>query len=97
MIKEATLHRKLNTSLAGRGNEAWNVSACSTMLLQFLMLISYITGPNFQFRCKRGSAPGRRMMLGVAISLNCGDFHLVVAEVVPVCGSAEFFFIVFLI
>ena len=30
------------------------------------------------------------MVLGVAISyLNCGGFHLVITEVVPVCGSAD--------
>ena len=76
MIKEATLHRKLNTSLAGRGNEAWNVSACSTMLLQFLMLISYITGPNLRFRCdKLDGAWGGSQSFEV---LKCRGLHLVV-------------------
>ena len=62
MKKEATLWRK-NTTWAGSeglwGNEAWNALASGFVMLQLEILISYVAGPNFQFRCdERGVRMG---------------------------------------
>ena len=62
MMKEATLWRK-NTSWAGSeglwGNEAWIALAPGFVMLQLEILISYVAGPNFQFRCdERGVRKG---------------------------------------
>ena len=68
MMKEATLRRK-NTSWAGSerllGNEAWNATVLDFVMLQLEVLISYVSGPNFRFRCdKRGVRTGVRWCLG---------------------------------
>ena len=67
-MKEATW-RKKTTSWAGSenlwGNEAWNALAHAAMIWQFLLLISYAAGPNFQFRYdERGVHTGVRWCLG---------------------------------
>ena len=57
-----TLRKK--TSWAGSeslcGDEAWNATACSFVMLQFLILILIVTGPNLWFRSPEvgGLSPG---------------------------------------
>ena len=50
--------QKRKTSWAGSeslwGNEVWNTTACIFMMLQFLILIAYVAGPNLQFWCNKG-------------------------------------------
>ena len=56
--------------------EAWNALACGFIMLQFLISISYITGPNLRFRCdKLDGAWGGSQSFEV---LKCRGLHLVV-------------------
>ena len=56
--------------------EAWSALACGFVMLQFLILISYITGPNLRFRCdKLDGAWGGSQSFEV---LKCRGLHLVV-------------------
>ena len=69
--------------------------ACGFMMLQFLILISYIAGPDltFSLNATRGecvvelddTCDGGQLF----IVLKCGDLHLVITEVVPVGGNAD--------
>lgn len=60
-------------------------------MLQLLILIAYMAGPNLQFRCDRrgvctelDGACGGHQLFKV---LKCGGHHLVVTEVIPVGGG----------
>ena len=56
--------------------EAWNASARGFVMLQFLILISCITGPNLRFRCDKVDGTwGGNQSFEV---LKCGGLHLVV-------------------
>ena len=63
------------------------------MMLPFLILIAYFTGPNFWFRCdRRGVCTWVRWCLqwqSVVEVLKCGGLHLVITEVIPVGGSED--------
>ena len=62
------------------------------LYLKFLILMWYVAGPNFRYRCdwrgvrpcKSDGALGRDPLLEVL-----GGLHLVVTDVVPVCGGAD--------
>ena len=63
------------------------------VMLQLEILISYIAGPNFQFRCDErrvhtgvNGAMGDELLFEV---LECMGFHLVIIELVPDGSSAK--------
>ena len=70
-----------------------NASVHGFVMLQLLILISYIAGPDLTFGLKatRGKLELDDTCDGGQsfIVLKCGDFHLVVTEVVPVGGSVD--------